>query len=273
MKKLLLLAFILGLFSIAQAQKDNRTQYFAKEEVNLKKLPKKKHVWVFIMAGQSNMAGRGQVEPQDTLLSKRIITINKAGELIYAKEPLHFYEPSMTGLDCGLSFGRALLNNIPANVTILLIPTAVGGSSISQWLGDSIHRNVRLLTNFKEKVSLARKYGRIKGILWHQGERDANPKDFSLYKDRLTALFAIFRETANNSTLPIIMGELGSYSKNADNWVKLNEQINLFSASDPNTAVVHTADFVHKGDFTHFNSDGQRMLGQRFAEAYMKYHK
>ena len=53
----------------------------------------KENVWVFIMAGQSNMAGRGIVEAEDTISDKRIFSINKDGQIIIAKEPIHFYEP------------------------------------------------------------------------------------------------------------------------------------------------------------------------------------
>jgi hypothetical protein len=114
-------------------------------------IPDKQNVWVFILAGQSNMAGRGKVEPDDTIPNTRILSINKNGDLIIAKEPLHFYEPSMTGLDCGLSFGKTLLKHIPDSITILIIPTAVGGSSISQWINDSIFRNVTLFSNFSKQ--------------------------------------------------------------------------------------------------------------------------
>jgi len=59
----------------------------------------KKKTWVFILAGQSNMAGRGVVEAEDTITHPRIKTIDKNGNIILAKEPLHFYEPTMAGLD------------------------------------------------------------------------------------------------------------------------------------------------------------------------------
>jgi hypothetical protein len=251
------------------AQQDIRTQSFPKKEVEAKKIPSKKNTWVFILAGQSNMAGRGLVEPQDTIPSERILSINKNGKVIIAKEPLHFYEPTLAGLDCGLSFGKAIINEAPDQISVLLIPTAVGGSSISQWLGDSTHRNVKLLSNFKEKVTLAKKYGEIKGILWHQGESDTNPKDAPRYNERLTQLFKIFRTAAGNENLPILIGELGGYSDNK-NWAVVNEQIHLYSATDRNTAVITTTDLKDKGDALHFNSEGQRILGQRFAEAYLK---
>jgi hypothetical protein len=263
------LTWALLLSTDLNAQQDIRTQYFPRKEIDAKKIPKRKNVWVFILAGQSNMAGRGLVEPQDTIPSERIFSINKNGKIIIAKEPLHFYEITLAGLDCGLSFGEAIVKEAPGRIAVLLIPTAVGGSSISQWLGDSTHRNVKLLTNLKEKIALGKKYGIIKGVLWHQGESDTNPNDAPHYSARLAQLFKIFREAAGNKNLSILIGELGGYSNNK-NWAVVNEQIHVYSATDGNTAVVTTADLKDKGDTLHFNSESQRILGQRFAKAYLK---
>jgi hypothetical protein len=229
-----------------------------------------KKTWVFIMAGQSNMAGRGIVEAQDTISDERILTINKENQIIKAKEPIHFYEPNLKGLDCGLSFAQTLLKRIDKSITILIIPTAVGGSSTRQWLGDSIHRNVQLLTNFRQKMEFAKTQGTVKGILWHQGESDANAKAIPLYKDNLKHLFDIFRGYAGNDKLPILIGELGSYSKTPNEWNAINEIIKQYVASDPNAYLISTSDLIHKGDFIHFNSEGQRLMGQRLAEAYLK---
>lgn len=79
------------------------TKNFPKSTVYVNSTPKKENLWVFVMAGQSNMAGRGFVEPMDTIQSKRILTINKNNQIIQAKEPLSIYEPAFIGLDCGLS--------------------------------------------------------------------------------------------------------------------------------------------------------------------------
>ncbi len=116
-----------------------------KEEVN--NMPSKENFYIFILAGQSNMAGRGIVEPQDTISSQYVLSLNSSNEWIYAKEPLHYYEPERAGLDCGLSFGKSLSVLYRKNITIGLIPCAVGGSSIEQWLGDSTHRGVKLYSN------------------------------------------------------------------------------------------------------------------------------
>ena len=150
-----------------------------------------------------------------------------------------------------------------------MIPVAIGGSSISQWLGDSLYRNVKLFSNFREKVELANRFGIIKGILWHQGESDANEKSIPKYEERLAVLFSKFRETIGSNNLPVLMGELGSYSTNKNNWALINETIHNYSMKDKNTAVISTSDLKHKGDSVHFNSKGQRMMGKRLAEAYL----
>jgi hypothetical protein len=176
----------------------------------------------------------------------------------------------MAGLDCGLSFGKMLLKNIPPDITILLIPTAVGGSAIRQWLGDSVYRGVKLLTNFKEKVLLAKKYGNIKALLWHQGESDANKTSIPVYGDRLSQLFKIFRTTIQNEQLPIVVGELGSYSNAKEDWNSINNAIHQYSQKDLDVSVVQSGDLKEKGDHIHFDSEGQRKLGERYAQAYLK---
>lgn len=253
--------------------KFKRTHNFPKIVEYPKNIPPKKDVWVFLMAGQSNMAGRGFVEPLDTISSTRILTINKNNEIILAKEPLHFYEPTMAGLDSGMSFARNLIKEVPENVSVLLIPTAVGGSAIGQWIGDSLHRNVKLLSNFKQKVVLAKKYGTVKGILWHQGESDASPQGVAAYAKSMSILAKEFRSAVGQRNLPIVAGELGNYSKKEALWMALNRELHNYTKKDKNFAVISAADLDDKGDRVHFNSEGQRMLGLRYAEAYLKIKK
>ncbi|MCC5906480.1 MAG: sialate O-acetylesterase [Balneolaceae bacterium] len=270
-----IIIFILSAFSIilTSCEKediDNRTKYFPKSELKPDIIPDKDKTWVFVLAGQSNMAGRAQVEPNDTIPNERIFSINKNGELILAKEPLHFYEPTMTGLDSGLSFGKELINQIPDSISILLIPTAVGGSAISQWIHDSTFRNVTLFSNFKEKMQIGKKYGSIKGILWHQGESDAaTTETIQIYDNQLKELFTLFRTEADDFSLPIFIGELGSFSENDDNWQAINKKIKEYTETDPNAYLIKTADFNDKGDRVHFDSEGQRQMGIRFAEKFM----
>jgi len=220
------------------------------------------------------MAGRGLVEPPDTLPDARILTISEKGQWILAKEPLHFYEPSLTGLDCGLSFSRELIKYLPDSVSVALIPCAVGGSSIQKWLGDSVFRNVQLLTNFRNKVNFAQRHGTVKGILWHQGEADAKSGLIPHYQQNLTQLIGEFRSTVGNSHLPFLMGELNSCS--APEYQSRKDSINRImhevAHHDQNAFVIETADLECKTDRLHFNSDGLRTMGWRFARIFTGYY-
>ncbi|GAA0878362.1 sialate O-acetylesterase [Algoriphagus jejuensis] len=268
--KITLTVFLLFLFVLESNAQDLRTEFFPKAERRPNELPDKENTWVFVLAGQSNMAGRGQVEAIDTIPNPRILTINKAGDLLIAKEPLHFYEPILTGLDCGLSFGKELLNHVPDSISIVLIPTAVGGSAIGQWINDSTYRDVTLLSNFREKLEIGKQFGQIKGILWHQGETDAaKAETIEIHVEQLRTLFGEFRSAAGNPNLPILLGELGSFSKTKKSWRAINFKIRRYVKSDPNAYLIRTGDLNHKGDSVHFDSDGQREMGKRFGEKFI----
>ena len=221
------------------------------------------------MAGQSNMAGRGQVEPQDTVTHPRILALNRNGEAVLAKEPLNLNEPAMVGLDCGVSFARKMLEFCPPDVSILLVHTAVGGSSIRKWIDDSVYREVPLFSNFKKRLGEAKKLGTIKGVIWHQGEADANAKGLPVHQSNLEQLFGMMRKEAGQRKMPVLMGELGYFSKTVhEQFMQMNEVFRAYSKTDSRTAVVSTEGLVHKGDFLHFNTEGQRELGIRYAAVF-----
>jgi len=274
--KISVLSFSLVLLIISCDQKkpiDQRKENFPKTVEYVAEMPHPDSLWLFIMAGQSNMAGRGFVEPQDTIPNRRILTIDQSGRWIYAKEPLHFYEPKMAGLDCGMSFSRTLIDSLPSGITVGIIPCAVGGSAIEQWLNDETFRGVKLLSNFEEKVKLIKSSGTIKGIIWHQGESNAKPELIPLYAGRLDSLTKIFRKTVKNDSLPIIIAELGSYAEpleKKNRWNSINTIIKTFAEKNPNTFVVNTQDLKQKGDTVHFDSESQRKMGERFAHKYLE---
>lgn len=253
---------------------NHHTSSLLKQNVPINKMPGKQNLWVFILAGQSNMAGRGLVEPQDTLTNPRILTITKNNQWILAREPLHLYEPSLKGLDCGMSFGREIIRNLPDSVSIALIPCAVGGSSIGQWLGDSLHRGVYLMSNLKSKIDYAKQFGTIKGILWHQGESDASSQLIPKYKQNLERLISTIRSKAANEQLPFLIGELGSFAKpdSQPKWDSINQIIHTVAKNDDNIYVIETNELTLKRDSIHFNSTSLRKMGWRFARIYIGYY-
>lgn len=273
MKTKILILITILLASSFKKEQDPRKTNFPKTIELVEEMPKPENFWIFVLAGQSNMAGRGFVEPKDTISNKRILTINSDDQWVYAKEPLHFYEPNLTGLDCGLSFANTLLENVPEEVSIGIIPCSVGGSAIEQWLNDETYRGVQLLSNFKSKVAFAQKKGIVKGILWHQGESNAKSELIPEYEANLKKLTTTFRTFVKNDSLPLFIGQLGSYAspiQKSKRWNSINSKISDFAKSDNNIHVINTQDLEHKGDTVHFDSKSQRLMGKRFALKYVE---
>src|SRR5437868_5585228 len=217
--KIIFLLFFCSAFKVLQ---DDETNHFPTVVEKPDTLPRKENFYIFILAGQSNMAGRGFVQPQDTLPSKQVLALDKKNEWVYAKEPIHYYEPDKIGLDCGLSFGKNLAALYGQNITIGLVPCAIGGSSIEQWLGDSTYRKVKLYSNFLKRIKAVSEYGIIKGLLWHQGESNSNTNSYKNYKEKLESFFIKIRSDLNNPELPVYAGEIPSF---------LNRQKNPFTDS------------------------------------------
>ncbi|HPG13007.1 MAG TPA: sialate O-acetylesterase, partial [Chitinophagaceae bacterium] len=140
-----------------------------------------------------------------------------------------------------------------------------------QWNNDETYRGVTLLSNFKQRLEEGKNKGIIKGILWHQGESDANSIGIPLYGKQTAKLFTTFRQIAKNEDLPILVGELGSFRQPAEVQAQcdsINQVIQQTASLDKNRFVIPTGDLGHKGDNLHFNSPAQREMGIRFAKRY-----
>lgn len=270
-KKIFAFLFLFSSCIASRKIQNNTVNQFPLSVEKVNSLPSKENFYIFILAGQSNMAGRGIVQPEDTVSSPQVLALNKDDEWVYAKEPLHYYEPGRTGLDCGLSFGKRLSALYGKNITIGLVPCAVGGSSVEQWLGDSTYRNVILYTNLLKKVKAAAEYGTIKGLLWHQGESNAGG-NYKNYRQKLESLFTKIRRDVNNTELPVYAGELSSFLNRETNPFadSVNNDLHVLSASLKNMYVIKTGDLTSKPDTIHFDSRSQRIMGKRFAEAVYK---
>jgi hypothetical protein len=65
-------------------------------------LPPKEKFHLFLLAGQSNMAGRGTVTPQDKTPHPRVLMLNQAGEWVPAVDPMHSRRRSIRHIaSCG----------------------------------------------------------------------------------------------------------------------------------------------------------------------------
>src|SRR5262245_33767010 len=71
-------------------------------------LPAKEKFHLYLLIGQSNMAGRGTVEEQDKRPHPRVLMFTKENTWAPAVDPLHFDKPAAAGVGLGSSFGRAM---------------------------------------------------------------------------------------------------------------------------------------------------------------------
>lgn len=220
---------------------------------------------LYLLAGQSNMAGRGAIAGKFTDEGNpNIYMLNKNDEWVLAKHPLHFDKPAVVGVGPGLAFALEMLGS-DAGIKIGLIPCAVGGSSINVWKPGAYDSSTKThpYDDAMARLSLAMRAGVVKGILWHQGESDSDPKNAETYLPKLLTLIQAFRDVTHQPNLPFVAGELGTYKEVYGN---INRIIKNLPRQVPFTAVASSEGLKEKGDMTHFDSPSAEELGKRYAE-------
>ncbi len=86
---------------------------------------------LYLLIGQSNMAGRGELDEESRQAHPRVFMLNREGVWVPATDPVHF-DKSIAGVGPALSFGKAMAMASP-RAKIGLVPGAVGGTSITLW--------------------------------------------------------------------------------------------------------------------------------------------
>ena len=240
-------------------------------EVQSPALPPKENFHLFLLVGQSNMAGRGVVAGSDKIPRPRVLMLTKAGEWVPAVDPVHFDKPA-AGVGLGRSFAEAIAAATPG-VTIGLIPCAVGGSPIDAWTPGFYYQPTQShpWDDALRRAQLALPAGTLQGILWHQGESDSNRELSPAYATKLQALIARFRAELRAPTVPFIVGQLGRFA--GAPWNEFKTEVDRahreLPAKIPRTAFVSAEGLTDKGDKTHFDSESCREFGRRYAEAYL----
>ncbi len=223
---------------------------------------------LFLLIGQSNMAGRGAVEPADREPIPHIFSLNRDLAWVPAVEPVHFDKP-FVGSGMARSFARTLLAAHPS-ASIGLIPCAVGGSSLNEWAPGG-----KLFTDALARAREAMKAGTLRGILWHQGESDTGSEELaSTYRERWNTMITALRKELGASAVPVLIGALGEfvYKENGGKMAfapLVNQQLASIPLTVPATIFVPSAGLVHKGDQVHFDAPSLREFGRRYALAFM----
>ncbi|MDP4091494.1 MAG: sialate O-acetylesterase [Bacillota bacterium] len=218
----------------------------------------------FLLIGQSNMAGRGSLGEVEPIENKDILMF-RSNTWITAKEPLHTDKPELAGVGLGMSFAETLQKKYGKKIG--LIPCAFGGTSLDEWKKDGA-----LYSNAVSAALEAQKNSCLKGILWHQGENDADMLETAeSYKDRfLTFIDPLFKDLGV-SNMPVVLGELGEYLVSFGGCTYshiVNAQLSQLARQEKYLELVSVKGLTDRGDFLHFNSESLREFGRRYAEAW-----
>ena len=227
---------------------------------------------LFLLIGQSNMAGRGVVSDIPQTPDDHVLMLTKDGAWTAAVDPMHFDKPAIVGVGPGLSFGKALAAS-DDRLVIGLIPAAVGGSSIATWTAGGFHRSTSThpYGDAIARAKIAMENGTLKGILWHQGESDAKPEKVDLYQAALVQLVANLRRDLDAPNVPFIVGGLGPYlAEGSPETVVLTKTLEDAARVIPNAGFVSANGLTHNGDGVHFSAGSARELGHRYAQKYLE---
>lgn len=224
---------------------------------------------VYLLIGQSNMAGRGHMIASDTTQQiKGVWLLNDRDTIEPARSPLNRYSTirkrlSLQQIGPGVSFAKKLHRH--TSHKILLVVNARGGSSLDKWgkgYGNSYYEEA------VRRTRKAMQYGTLKAIIWHQGESDASRS--STYLDRLAVFVAQLRADLGN--VPFIAGEIAHWNRNASVFndtiagITLRIPDSYYVSSKGCTPLIDTSD-------PHFSRKGQLKLGRRYAKKILELTK
>ena len=241
---------------------------------------------VYLAFGQSNMEGNARPEAQDQDCPARFKMMaavdmpqsgRKKGEWYTAKPPLC---RDGTGLSPCDYFGRELVKNLPEEITVGIINVAVAGCSIDLFDEDKAAGYISTAADWLKNI--ARAYGNnpyktlveagkkaqesgvIKGILLHQGETNTGdqnwPNNVKKIYDRLLNDLGL-----NGNDVPLLVGEVVDGSVGGS-CAYHNTVIAKVPSVIPNSHIVKSTGLTHGGDGLHFNAQGYRELGKRYAQ-------
>jgi hypothetical protein len=218
---------------------------------------------LFLLIGQSNMAGRGTVEADDLVPDPRVLLLTKDLAWVPAVDPLHFDRPQRIGTGLGKTFGLVVADARPGTV-VGLVPAAFGGSSLDEWAPGQPH-----YANAVARAKEALKRGRLAGILWHQGEADRAPEQAATYAVRFVKFIAQLRADLEAPDVPVVVGEIGRFCAGEG---PVNAEIRRLPDLVPHCALVTSEGLAgrpEEPEVVHFVTPAFRELGRRYAAAWL----
>jgi hypothetical protein len=229
---------------------------------------------IYLLTGQSNMKGRG-IMPDEPKGEPRIAMMHLIDDAWYlARHPLHLTGDAKTfaghdnaGVGPGLAFAEVMLAKNPRHA-VGLIPCAVGGTPIERWEKGAVRYEAAIRRAKLALQTTASIKGRIRGVLWLQGEANANSADLPVYEAKLIKLINDLRADLAEPELPFIactIGEMGDNGRLADQ-AAMNAILLAISKRTSHAACVDARDLKSSiGDDVHYDTIAQTEIGKRYA--------
>ena len=219
---------------------------------------------IFILAGQSNMMGRGATAKLPPHLKQQPDNVKfythgrQSGLAKY-----QYFGPEV-------QFAHAMAKIFPKE-SVIIIKSAASGSSINEWLPtkplyQGLLRQVKFVS--------APQNSKVEAIVWMQGETDArNAQTANAYAENLNLFVNSLRQSLNAADLPVLIGQINQ--KNAS--FPMEQQIRAAQAKiasdNPHTLLISNDGLSKIYDKVHYDAKGLVELGRRFAIGFVKHRK
>jgi hypothetical protein len=253
-----------------------------------------KKIKVFLFAGQSNMDGRADAHKLGREDHDRLLRARNNVRLAYNYEPVCPLKPVKPSPEIAeiykrdLIFGPELFFGIAVSEAwpqekILLIKRSEGGTSLQgcwhpEWREDKAavvgeEQGPQLYRAFIDYVGQVLSEYKIDeyeicGMMWVQGETDAGNKiAAAAYGRNLGQLIRHIRQDVGNENLPFLLFQVGN-EKVVEGMKKTAQHLpNVFLL--PQSTDPASTDYYPKMENGHYNYEGMKKLGQRFAEVFL----
>jgi hypothetical protein len=234
---------------------------------------------LFVMAGQSNMSGKGTL-PEVQHVNYHIYVFGNDYRWRLALEPI---DSSIGQVDDvsndlyaryspALSFATNLHAMEPERI-IGLIPCAKGETSIMEWQQN--YSDQSLYGSCLKRIHAAGLAGQVDGIIFFQGEADTVdpnvaphlPLAVTNYAEMFEKFVMDMRADLGNPRLPVVFAQIGSNKNNEKyvNWKIIQRQQESVILA---CSAMITSDDLELRDEIHYTTASYQIIGERFADAF-----
>lgn len=253
---------------------------------------------IWVLAGQSNMQGYGLLTGEQPA-NPKVMMFGLNNEWMPATPPTHRVYTAAAPVFKNLILAKNPgiteeawnkmaegERKMPANTTgpersfaelvagvtghnIGLLPCALGSTSMADWSPATRDQGDRsLYGNMIQRIKMVG--GRIKGVLWYQGESDAgNATTINAYPSAFLELVDSIRRDTGIPDLPFVYVQIGRFclenQDSAASWEAIREEQRVLAAKRKNLWVVPAID-LPLDDLIHIGAPGQARLGKRLAQ-------